>query len=113
MSELPDPFQSLRAFSSGSREGHIYSLPALEEAGLGAISRLPISIRIVLESALRNCVIVSLSFEQRAVGMRNTAPALARTTVSSSRALDRAEMSTAAAPAPAAERIIKPTFRAC
>ncbi|MCO6428787.1 aconitate hydratase [Nitrosomonas communis] len=31
-----------------------YSLPALEEAGLGKISRLPVSIRIVLESVLRN-----------------------------------------------------------
>ncbi|MBV9463049.1 MAG: aconitate hydratase, partial [Verrucomicrobiae bacterium] len=32
-----------------------YSLPALEKAGLGKISRLPVSIRIVLESILRNC----------------------------------------------------------
>ena len=55
MSELHDPFDSLRAFSSGSREGHIYSLPALEKSGLGVISRLPVSIRIVLESVLRNC----------------------------------------------------------
>jgi len=31
-----------------------YSLPELEKAGLGAISRLPVSIRIVLESVLRN-----------------------------------------------------------
>ncbi len=32
-----------------------YSLPALEAAGIGPISRLPVSIRIVLESVLRNC----------------------------------------------------------
>jgi aconitate hydratase len=32
-----------------------YSLPALEELKLGAISRLPVSIRIMLESLLRNC----------------------------------------------------------
>jgi aconitate hydratase len=32
-----------------------YSLPALETAGVGRISRLPVSIRIVLESVLRNC----------------------------------------------------------
>jgi aconitate hydratase len=32
-----------------------YSLPALEEAGLGAIARLPVSIRVVLESLVRNC----------------------------------------------------------
>ncbi len=35
--------------------GQYYSLPALEKAGLGKISRLPVSIRIVLESMLRNC----------------------------------------------------------
>src|SRR5438128_8225986 len=34
--------------------GQFYSLPGLEAAGLGAISRLPVSIRIVLESGLRN-----------------------------------------------------------
>ena len=40
---------------SGSRKGKFYSLPALEKAlGVG-ISRLPVSIRIVLESVLRNC----------------------------------------------------------
>ncbi len=33
----------------------LYSLPALEKAGVGKISRLPVSIRIVLESVLRNC----------------------------------------------------------
>jgi aconitate hydratase len=47
---------SLQAFRTPSgRTGRLYSLPALEKAGLGPISRLPISIRIVLESVLRNC----------------------------------------------------------
>ena len=32
----------------------LYSLPALEAAGIGKISRLPVSIRIVLEAVLRN-----------------------------------------------------------
>jgi aconitate hydratase len=32
-----------------------YSLPALEAAGVGPISRLPVCIRLVLESVLRNC----------------------------------------------------------
>src|SRR5688572_1460366 len=32
-----------------------YSLPALNKAGIGNISRLPVSIRIVLEAVLRNC----------------------------------------------------------
>jgi aconitate hydratase len=31
-----------------------YSLPALEKSGIGKISRLPVSIRIILESVLRN-----------------------------------------------------------
>jgi len=48
-------FNSLHTFDlGGGRKGHLYSLPALEKAGLGNISRLPVSIRIVLESVLRN-----------------------------------------------------------
>jgi aconitate hydratase len=40
---------------SDSRTGKFYSLPALEKKLGVNISRLPISIRIVLESVLRNC----------------------------------------------------------
>jgi aconitate hydratase len=40
---------------SGSRKGKFYSLPALEKSLGTKISRLPVSIRIVLESVLRNC----------------------------------------------------------
>jgi aconitate hydratase len=36
-------------------KGSIYSLKKLEESSAGRISRLPISIRVVLESLLRNC----------------------------------------------------------
>ncbi len=32
-----------------------YSVPSLEEQGIGRVSRLPVSLRIVLESLLRNC----------------------------------------------------------
>ena len=47
---------TLQQFKLASgRTGKFYSLPALEKAGLGRISRLPVSIRIVLESVLRNC----------------------------------------------------------
>ena len=47
---------TVRSFNAGQgKEGFYYSLPALEEAGIGKISRLPVSIRIVLESVLRNC----------------------------------------------------------
>ena len=51
-----DSFKTLRTFESGKGTvGSYYSLPALEEQGLGKISRLPYSIRVVLESVLRNC----------------------------------------------------------
>ena len=51
-----DPFKTLRSFSpSAGTTAFYHSLPALEEQGLGAISRLPFSIRVVLESVLRNC----------------------------------------------------------
>ena len=33
-------------------QGTLYSLPALEAAGVGRISRLPVSIRIVLEAEI-------------------------------------------------------------
>jgi len=48
-------FNSLQEFKIAGKTGKFYSLPALEKAGLGDISRLPVSIRIVLESVLRNC----------------------------------------------------------
>src|SRR5580658_9937428 len=53
---MSNTFNALRKFDSGNGgQGNYYSLPALEEEGLGKISRLPVSIRIVLESVLRNC----------------------------------------------------------
>ncbi|NWJ45388.1 MAG: aconitate hydratase AcnA [Chloroflexi bacterium] len=48
-------FDTLQTFEiDGGRAGQYYSLPQLEKAGVGSISRLPVSIRIVLESVLRN-----------------------------------------------------------
>jgi len=48
-------FQTLKGFDPGSgKQGTYYSLPALENSGIGKVSRLPISIRLVLESVLRN-----------------------------------------------------------
>jgi aconitate hydratase len=49
------PFNSLQSFNP--RPGvsaKFYSLPQLEKENVGAISKLPVSIRIVLESVLRN-----------------------------------------------------------
>lgn len=49
-------FNSLQTFPlSAGRTGQFYSLPQLEKEGVGPISKLPVSIRIVLESVLRNC----------------------------------------------------------
>jgi aconitate hydratase len=51
MSNLPNPFNTLQNFEGGKK---FYSLPALEKAGFN-VSRLPVSIRLVLEAVLRNC----------------------------------------------------------
>src|SRR5580658_6565232 len=49
-------FNSLQPFDAGNgKQEKLYSLPALEKAGVGPISKLPVSIRLVLESVLRNC----------------------------------------------------------
>ena len=46
----------IQKFDDGTKKGgKFYSLPLLEKDGIGPISRLPVSIRIVLESVLRNC----------------------------------------------------------
>ncbi|MFI4923139.1 MAG: aconitate hydratase, partial [Burkholderiales bacterium] len=48
-------FNTLQEFKMESgKTGKFYSLPALEKAAVAKISRLPVSIRIVLESVLRN-----------------------------------------------------------
>src|SRR6185295_16117306 len=50
------PFNSIQTFNAGSGQtGRFYSLPQLEKEGVGPVSSLPVSIRIVLESVLRNC----------------------------------------------------------
>src|SRR5438477_419573 len=56
MNQPHDLFGSLQKFDLGNgKQGAFYSLLALESAGVGPISRLPVSIRLVLESVLRNC----------------------------------------------------------
>ena len=48
-------FNTLQTFDLGNgMQGQFYSLPELEKQGVGPISKLPVSIRIVLESVLRN-----------------------------------------------------------
>ena len=48
-------FDTLQDFTiRGGQKARLYSLPQLERAGVGPVSKLPVSIRIVLESLLRN-----------------------------------------------------------
>lgn len=52
MPRMNDPFNVLQELNGK----HFYSLPALQQqAGFEGIAKLPVSIRIVLESVLRNC----------------------------------------------------------
>ena len=55
MAEMHSLFDSLQSFTFGDGQvGKFYSLPQLEKADVGPISKLPVSLRIVLESVLRN-----------------------------------------------------------
>lgn len=56
MHDSTDAFGTVRWLEvDGKRVGRYFSLPALEGQGIGQISRLPICLRLVLESVLRNC----------------------------------------------------------
>jgi aconitate hydratase len=50
-----DPFSARSTFETGSGPATLYRLRALDDAGVTNTSRLPYSIRMVLESLLRNC----------------------------------------------------------
>ena len=52
---MQDPFKSRDVLKVGKKEYVIFRLDALEKAGLTKLSKLPYSIRIVLEAALRQC----------------------------------------------------------
>jgi aconitate hydratase len=79
MSESHNLFNTLRKFDlGGGKEGFLHSLPALEEAGVGPVSRLPVSIRLVLESVLRNCDGKKVT-EQNVRALANWQPAEKRT----------------------------------
>jgi aconitate hydratase len=48
-----DVFQSRKSFEIDGKRYHYYHLGALEEAGIGKVSNLPYSIKVLLESVLR------------------------------------------------------------
>ncbi|HEV2394595.1 MAG TPA: aconitate hydratase [Verrucomicrobiae bacterium] len=56
MKSADNTFGALQSFDAGGgQQALFYSLPHLDRAGTGPVSRLPVSIRLVLESVLRNC----------------------------------------------------------
>jgi aconitate hydratase len=79
MSKMNNTFDTLREFDLGNgRQGRFYSLPQLEKAGVGPVSRLPVSLRLVLESVLRNCDGKRVS-EQNVRALANWKPTAQRT----------------------------------
>jgi aconitate hydratase len=55
MTRTSDLLGARDRFETGRGEAFIYRLEALERRGFGAVQRLPFSIKILLESVLRNC----------------------------------------------------------
>ena len=56
MNKAHNIFDTLQQFDAGNgQNAAFYSLPALEKAGIGQVSKLPVTMRLVLESVLRNC----------------------------------------------------------
>jgi aconitate hydratase len=79
MSEAHNLFETRKQFDLGNgQKGTFYSLPQLERAGVGPVSKLPVSIRLVLESVLRNCDGKRVS-EQNVAALANWKPNAART----------------------------------
>jgi len=79
MKSHQDRFGIVREFDAGDgKVRRYYSLPALEKTGAGAISRLPVSLRLVLESVVRNIDGVRVK-EQNALELAGWKPNATRT----------------------------------
>jgi aconitate hydratase len=51
-----DRLETIRDYAiAPGRTGRLHALAAVEEAGFGAVSRLPVCLRVILESIIRNC----------------------------------------------------------
>ncbi len=55
MTESRNPLGTRTTLETNEGTAHVYSLDALEKAGLDNISKLPFSIKILLEAVVRNC----------------------------------------------------------
>jgi aconitate hydratase len=79
MNNSHNQFDSLQKFDLGvGGQAFFYSLPQLERAGVAPVSRLPVSLRLVLESVLRNCDGKRVS-EQHIRALANWQPNASRT----------------------------------
>ena len=72
-----DPFSARATFETGNGPAGIYRLSKLEEDGLTKVEALPYSIRVLLESCLRNCdgYVVSEQDVTNLAGWNAAAPA--------------------------------------
>ena len=50
-----NPLGTRTTLETNEGRAHVFSLDALEKAGVGAVSKMPFSIKILLESVVRNC----------------------------------------------------------
>src|SRR5439155_9462143 len=72
-------FDSLESFDAGNGcQSRLYSLPRLGKSGVGPVSQLPVSIRLVLESVLRHCDGKRIT-EQNVRALANWKPNASRT----------------------------------
>ena len=79
MSNAHNLLETRRPFDLGNgHQGTLYSLPQLEKGDVGPVSKLPVSIRLVLESVLRNCDGKRVS-EQNVRALANWKPNAPRT----------------------------------
>jgi aconitate hydratase len=79
MKKTDNLFGTRQEFDLGNgRRGNFCSLPQIETAGVGPVSKLPVSIRLVLESVLRNCDGRRIS-EQNVRALANWKPSAPRT----------------------------------
>src|ERR1041385_9073893 len=79
MNQAHSLFDTLQRFElPDGKQGAYCSLPQLEKAGLGPVSKLPVSLRLVLESVLRNCDGKRIT-EQNVRALANWKPTAPRT----------------------------------
>ena len=52
---MHNPLGTRTTLETPEGTAHAYALESLEKAGLGSISRMPYSVKVLLEAVVRNC----------------------------------------------------------